>query len=239
MRVWKYTEYAPPLEQRGGISARGLHLMMIEFLVRHPGTTCVLTSPPPGLASLVGLFPNTLFHVYRLFQAEDESVSNVVHHPCVFDKDAAIGWSIRPGSFSLIFVGEGMDRQMALHLTAVPRVALLFITEAPEYYIEGEVMYPLWCSQGSLLCGLVATSVPGGTPKAFRYGETHYTLGMREFQEQRRAAGEGVYDASMENMILSMYCGTQCADPDTASLLSEIVRVGLPPKDGPDIRAPC
>ena len=232
MRVWKYSERLPLAPSTASISPRGLHLMLIEFLVRHPGTTCVMTSPPPGLAGLAGLFPSTLFHVYRLYQAEEESVSNVVHHPCELDRDAAEGWSHRPGSASLVFMGEGMDRQVTLFMAAAPKVAMMLITEPPEYYVEGEVVFPMWCSRDSHLCALV---VPGGPTKGYHYGAAQYAQGMREFQTGHRDAA---YDAAMEDMILGMYAATQCGDPGAVSLLSEIVRMGLPPKGEADLRFP-
>lgn len=226
MRVWRYDEYTGPAASTASVSPRGLHLMLVEFLMRNPGPTCVMTAPPPGLAGLVGLFPNTLFHVYRLYEAEEESVSNVVHHPREFDKDAADGWSIRPESFSMVFIGEKMDRQMAMFTCARPRVGMLLITEPPDYYVEGELVYPLLCSKDSHLCALIASPGPGGTFKAYHYDASKYAQGMREFQASRQGTG---YDAAMESMILSMYAETQCSDPGATSLLCEIVRMGLPP----------
>jgi hypothetical protein len=235
MRVWKFTEYTPPAPATASISPRGLHLMLVEFLVRHPCNSCVMTAAPPGLAGLAGLFPGTVFHVYRMLQAEDEAVGNVVHHACVFDKDAADGWSIRHGGFNLVFLGETMDRQTTMLMSACPRVGMLLITEPPEYYVEGEMVYPLWCSPGSHLCALIASPGPGGQIKAFHYGAAKYTEGMREFQAQHHKDGDTAYDASMENMILGMYAGTQCSDPGAAMLLGEIVRVGLPARGEADI----
>ena len=209
--------------------------MLMEFLVRHPGSSCVMTAPPPGLSGLAGLFPATTFHVYRLFQAEDESVSNVVHHPCEFDKDAADGWSNRPGSFSIVFLGERMGRQMALLAAAAPRVGMVLITEPPDYYIEGELMYPLWCSKESHLCALVATPGTNGAFKAYQYDALKYTQGMREFQEEHRRGGDIGYDTAMEAMILGMYAATQCSDPGAIALLSEILRMGLPARGESDL----
>jgi hypothetical protein len=232
MRVWKYNERLPRPQTTAGISPRGLHLMLVEFLVRHPGKTCVVSSPPPGLAALAGLFPGTLFHVYRLYNAEDESVGNVVHHPCELDKAAAEGWSIRPGSCSLVLLGEGMDRQVTLCIAAAPRVSMMLITEPPEHYVGGELVFPIWCSRDSHLCALV---VAGGQTKGYHYGAAQYEQGMREFQTGHRDAA---YDTGMEDMILGMYAGTQCDDPGAIALLSEIVRMGLPPKGEQDLRFP-
>ncbi len=67
--VWKYTEQTTPKGSRGTISERGLHLLLVEFMVRNPCRTCVMTSPAPGLENLAGLFPGTTFHVYCLFAA--------------------------------------------------------------------------------------------------------------------------------------------------------------------------
>jgi hypothetical protein len=209
--------------------------MLVEFLVRHPSSTCVMTAPPPGLTSLVGLFPETTFHVYRLFQAEDGSTSNVVHHACMFDKDAGEGWSIRRGSFNMVFLGEKMDKQMALFAASCPKAGMLLITEPPEYYVEGVLVYPLWCAQSSHLCSLIATPGSDGAIKAYHYGAQKYTEGVREFQTAHRSGGDTGYDTSMESMILGMYAATQCNDAGAALLLSEIVRMGLPPKGESDI----
>ena len=236
MRVWKYAEYAPWQGSKASISPRGLHLLLVEFLVRHPTDKCVLTAAPPGLSGLAGLFPGTTFHVYKLFEAEDAAVPNVVPHACAFDKEAAEGWSIRPRSFNMVFVGEGMDRQMAVYMGTPARVALLLITEPPEYYLEGEVIYPLWCTQESHLCGLVVKPRADGSTKAFRYGAQKYLQGMMEFQATQRGDGGAAYDSAMESMILNMYTATQCSDPGAAALLSEIVRMGLPPKGEAEFR---
>lgn len=221
--------------------------MLVEFLVRHPCSSCVMTAPPPGLTGLAGLFPGTMFHVYHPVPAsapprpahggaaEAGEASNVVHHTCTFDKDAADGWNIRRGGFNLVLLGEKMDRQLMMFISACPRVGLLLITELPEYYIEGEVVFPLWCSAGSHLCALIASPGPDGQTKAYHYGAAKYTEGMREFQAQHRRDGDTAYDVAMETMILGMYAQTQCGDPGAALLLSEIVRVGLPPRAEPDL----
>jgi hypothetical protein len=219
MRVWKYAEQTTPKGSRGTISERGLHLLLVEFMVRNPCGTCVMTSPAPGLENLAGLFPGTTFHVYCLFAAMPESTPNVIHHACVFDRDAAEGWSIRRGMFNLVFIGDGMDRQMSMFITAMPRAGLLLITEPPEHYLEGEIVFPLWCAQDSHLCGLVVKPRPDGSTKGFWYGAQKYTQGMVEFQSTQRGGGGTGYDTGMETMILGLYTATQCADQGAASLL--------------------
>ena len=50
MRVWRYDEYTGPAASTASVSPRGLHLMLVEFLMRNPGPTDSVLVPVPQLA---------------------------------------------------------------------------------------------------------------------------------------------------------------------------------------------
>lgn len=207
------------------ISQRGLCLIYMEFLVRYPTSECVITSSSslPFLNSVLDLFPKTLFHVFYTAALEDPPRSNVIRHPVVFDKSMAARWRDRGGApFNVIFTGEGMDSQMALYATACPAAGLLLITEVPEYYyLQGELICPLYCPGNSCLSALVPHGSSAGT-----YGARAYADGLGRFYAGHRGS---TYNRDAETEIVLHYARTVIAyDELTAALLAEVVRAGLP-----------
>ena len=234
MRVWNYPEQPEPPTTYPMIKERGLLLLQLEYLTRYPAAECVVTGYYAGVRVLAGLFPKTLFHVYRSPSASpDESPEpNMLHHTVAFDKALAraMGEARRP--VSLMFTGENMDRQLAMCLAARPRSALMLITAPPEEYLAGELVYPLWCPRNSHLAALVPALGPDGGTRSFRYDARRYAEGIRHFHEQARR--DDAYDQAMETMILRAYAGGQCAT-EASELLAEVVRMGLPGRDGADL----
>ena len=230
MRVWSYAEQPEPPKTYPLIKARGLFLLQLEYLTRYPTVECIVTGYYPGIHALAGLFPKTLFHVYRSPSATPDQAPepNMLCHAVPFDKSLArlTGGSQR--RVSIMFSGENPTRQMAMYLAARPLSALLLLTQPPEEYLAGELIYPRWCARNSH----VAALVPAGEHVSFRYGARRYQEEIRRFHEQSRATDE--YDAAMETLILRAYAGVQCG-PEASELLSEVVRMGLPGKEEPDM----
>ena len=234
MRVWTYPEQPEPPQTYPLIKARGLFLLQLEYLTRHPTAECIITGYYPAVRGLADLFPKTLFHVYRSPSATPGPAPepNMLCHTVAFDKALArvMGEARRPAS--LMFVGENMDRQMAMCLAARPLSALMLVTAPPEEYLAGELIYPLWCAGNSHLAALVPALGPDGGGRSFRYGAQRYAEGIRLFQEQARR--DDSYDQAMETMILRAYASGQCSTA-ASELLAEVVRMGLPGREEPDL----
>lgn len=236
MRVWHYPERPQPPRTFASIKPRGLYLLQLEFLHRHPAPECVVTTYTPGVESLAALFPRTTFRVYRApRQAPDAQREPNLHcHDVPFDKNAArlCGETGGGGGLSLLFGGEGMERQMALLLAAKPTAALLLITSPPDHYLAGQLMYPLYCERNSHLAALVVTGRRGETPRGQYYDARHYVESIQRFHQAVRHSD--AYDRDMETLIVRAYAGAQCGDA-AAELLGEVVRMGLPPADERDL----
>jgi hypothetical protein len=230
MRVWAYDEQPDLPKTFPLIKARGLFLLQLEYLTRYPTVECIVTGYYPGVRALAGLFPKTLFHVYRSPSATPDETPepNMLCHAVPFDKSLARLQGNSQRRVSILFSGENLSRQMAMYLAARPLSALLLLTQPPEEYLAGELIYPLWCARNSH----VAALVPAGEHVSFRYGARRYQEEIRRFHEQSRATDE--YDAAMETLILRAYAGVQCG-PEASELLSEVVRMGLPGKEEPDM----
>ena len=234
LRVWHYTEQPELPRTSPSIKARGLYLLQLEFLTRYPSMQCIVTSQTQGIESLASLFPKTLFHVYRAAKQTPDArpEPNLLYHTVPFDKTLARSAGEARQQASIIFTGEGMDRQLALYMAAKPLSALMLLTSPPEHYLHGEVIYPLHCERTSHLCALVPSWSPGEQPRAFHYDARRYVEGVLRFHETCRSTGE--YDRNMETLIVRAYAGGQCGS-EAADLLAEVVRMGLPGADEPDL----
>lgn len=225
VRTWNYAPYPAPAAAPGEatISARGLLLLHIEFLVRHPTAECVVTWAPAHMPELAGMFPKTFFHAFGRAQDPARVVPNVLFHPVPFDDAAACAFCRRGTPFSVIFNGDEMTHQMAAHLRARPACSFMLLTAPPETYLAGELLYPLWCRRDSCLAALV----PAADNGAFEYDPASYLHSLRAFHEATRGTDE--YDAAAETAILRSYGLGLGGRQDTADLLAEVVRLGLPP----------
>jgi tRNA dimethylallyltransferase len=76
-------------------------------------------------------------------------------HAVPFDKSLARLQGNSQRRVSILFSGENLSRQMAMYLAARPLSALLLLTQPPEEYLAGELIYPLWCARNSHLAALV------------------------------------------------------------------------------------
>lgn len=206
--------------------------MVIEFLTRFPAAECVVTSTSLEFWDCVfDLFPKTLFHAFYA-PVEDPPRPNVICHGAKFDRELAARFGWRGAPYNLIFTGEDMDEQAAVYLCGKPSAALLWVTRPVQEYLEGELVYPLHCSQGSGMCGLIPLTGPA---KHARYAGDYYA-GMRDFQARARYEGSG-YDRDTEDLILSAYArGTGgLNDYTTARLLVEMTRNSLPKMGESDV----
>lgn len=236
MRVWTYKEQPERPQTHALIKPRGLMLLQIEYLNRYPTNECVVTGYYEGVRTLASLFPRTLFHVYRApSAAPGEALEpNLLCHAVTFDKGLARAMGEARRAVSLMFTGENLERQMAMYLAARPLSALMLLTRPPEEYLAGELMYPLWCARNSHLAALVPSTQPGpnGGARSFRYDARHYQAKILEFHASARADDQ--YDCAMETLILQAYAADQCSR-EASELLAEVVRMGLPGKDEPDL----
>jgi hypothetical protein len=226
MRVWSYVHPPEPPRTRPALRARGLYLMHLEFLTRHPSTECVVTAWSPWTASLAALFPKTFFQVYGCPTVTEGGEQNVLWHAAPFDRGNAEALGASARQVSLLFCGEDNNRQLVLYTAARPTAALLLLTAPPEHYLAGELLYPLWCAPDSH----VAALVPRGGSQAAYYDARVYAEGMAAFHQTKG----GDYDHAMETLILRAYAGRECTS-EVGELLAEIVRAGLPPADGPEL----
>ena len=234
MRTWRMAPADPALDcgapRPPDISLRGLCLLHIEFLTRYPASECVVTSASlPFLDTVVDMFPKTLFHVFCA-ALEDPPRPNVIRHGSAFDKGTAVAWRERGGApFNLIFTGEGMDSQMALHVLAGPAAALHMITAPPEHYLEGDIVYPPYCPRESCLSAMVPDS---GSAKAQQYSPHRYLDALGSFHRNYRASPEqaGVgYDRWTEDSVLWGYAWSLgLSEQASAELLVTVIRAGLP-----------
>jgi len=225
MRVWSYEHPPEPPPTRATIRGRGLYLLQLEYLTRHPTAECVVTAWSPWTGSLAALFPKTFFQVYGCPETAVATEPNVLWHAAPFDRANAEALGASARQVSVVFTGEGPERQLALYAAARPASALMLLTAPPEHYLPGELLYPLWCAADSH----VAALVPRGARAAY-YDARRYTEGLLAFHR-----GKGPeYDRTMETLILRAYARLECAS-DVADLLAEIVRAGLPPADGPEL----
>lgn len=229
MRTWNYAPYPAPAPPAAApeavISARGLLLLHIEFLVRHPTPECVVTWAPAHMPELAGMFPKTLFHAFGRAQDPARVVPNVLCHPVPFDDAAARAFRHRGTPFSVVFNGDEMTHQMALHLHAGPACSFMLLTAPPETYLRGELLYPLWCRPDSCLAALV----PAPDNGAFEYDPASFLHALRAFHESARRTDD--HDRAAETLILRSYGVGLGGRDETADLLAEVVRLGLPPAD--------
>ena len=209
---------------RSSIGQRGMALMVIEFLTRYPAAECVVTSASlPFWDGVFDLFPKTLFQVFQC-PLEDPPRPNVIRHGAFFDAQAAPRWAARGGTYNLVFAGENMESQRHLYASAKPSAALLWVTEPVQEYLDGQLVYPLYCSQDSGFCGLVPAP---GYGRSAPYGgcQAH----VWDFQARCRQPGS-TYDADMEDLILSAYARSSVglSDGACAKLTVEMTRNSLP-----------
>jgi hypothetical protein len=232
-RTWRMAPADPALDsgapRPADISLRGLCLLQIEFLTRYAASECIVTSAAlPFLDAVVDMFPRTLFHVF-CSQLEDPPRPNVIRHGSPFDKGTASAWRDRGGApFNVIFTGEGMTNQMALHVLAAPAAALHMITSPPEHYLEGELVYPPYCPRESCLSAMVPDS---GSARAQQYSPHRYLDALGSFHGNYRAtpeqAGAG-YDRWVEDSVLWGYAMTLVSEEPSAGLMVTVLRAGLP-----------
>lgn len=234
MRVWSPSQPRHPVvcaetPLKLTISQRGLSLLAIEFLTRFPAAECVVTSGALGFWDAVfDLFPKTLFQVFCA-TLEDPPRPNVIRHGALFDARAAPAWGARGAPYSLIFTGEGMESQAQLYLQAKPSSALLLVTEPQHDYLDGELVFPLYCSLDSGFCALVPA--PG---EGRRTSYAHYAAVMWDFQVNSRHPGS-TYDGDMEDLILSAYARNSAGICKVTSLCVEMARAALPSKTDAEV----
>lgn len=171
------------------------------------------------------MFPKVLFHAFGFGQDPSRVVPNLICHPVAFDREMARSFDRRGTPFNLIFNGEEMTHQMALHLHARPACSFMLITEAPSTYLGGELLFPLLCRKGSSL----AVLVPGADNCAFDYDPRAFLHALGAFHDSARATGE--YDRGMETLILRSYGIAMGGLEETADLLADLFRMGLPPAE--------
>ena len=169
------------------------------------------------------MFPKVLFHAFGLRQDPSRVVPNLICHPVAFDREVAMGFDRRGTPFHLVFNGEEMTHQMALHLHARPACSFMLTTEAPSTYLGGELLFPLWCRRGSSL----AVLIPRSDNCAFDYDPRAFLHALDAFHGSVR--GDGEYDRAMELLILRSYGTAMGGVEETADLLADLFRMGLPP----------
>jgi hypothetical protein len=210
------------------ISRRGLCLMQIEFLLRFPASECIVTSASlQHMDFVMDMFPKTLFHVFCA-QLEDPPRPNVIRHNAVFDRAVAAAWRDRGGApFHVIFTGEGMDNQMALHVTACPAAALHIMSTPPDHYLAGELVFPLYCSPDSCISGMVPDPAGnnGGGFRAQQYCRRVYLKALRDFHSWYAAE----HSPAAEEAILDAYARSHCENKTGGvDLLTLVLKAGLP-----------
>lgn len=203
---------------------RGLCLMAVEFLTRYPTSECVVTSASLGFWDTVfDLFPKTLFHVFCC-PVEDPPRPNVIRHGARFDSDLAGRFGARGAPYNLMMTSEDMDLQMALYLRGAPSAALLLVKRPPQEYLEGELVYPIYCAPDSCLCGLVPLQ---RASRAVPYAG--YCAAMRDFHARAAAGGYACF-AAAEDAILGAYVRSVSGVENSGSawLLEKVTRTALP-----------
>lgn len=227
MRSWRPPcpfSAGPDVALPSTVQQRGLCLMTIEFLTRFPAAECVVTSPSLEFWDfLFDQFPKTLFHAFCC-PLDDTPRPNVIRHASRFDSQLAARFGARGAPYSLLFTVEDMETQMALYLHGKPAAALLLVTQPAQEYLDGELIYPVYCSPSSGLCGLVPW--PGQARCASYDG---YYSAMLEFHAGTRAPGMG-YDRAAEDSILAAHARgfSGVGDSGSAALMAEVTRSGLP-----------
>lgn len=206
------------------IQPRGMCLMTIEFLTRFPSSECVVTTPSlPFWDIIFDLFPKTLFHVFSS-ELEDPPRPNVIRHNLRFEVDIAGRFGARGAPYNLLFTVEDMETQKNIYMSGCPGAALLWVTQPVDEYIDGELIYPLYSSRQSGLCGLIPVT---GRPRFISYNG--YYAAMLQFHELTRYPGSA-YDTSMEEMILTAYVQavSGLGDAGSAALLLQVTKSWLP-----------
>lgn len=228
MRTWRLPAESPcaarfpdaPLAST--VQERGLCLMTIEFLTRYPSAECVVTSLSLDFWNfLFDQFPKTLFHAFSS-PLEDPPRPNVIRHAARFDSRLAEKFGARGAPYNLLFTVEDMDTQMAVYLHGKPAAALLLVTQPAQEYIEGELLYPLYCSPSSGLCGLIPSP---GQARLVPYAG--YYAAMLEFHAAARGPGSG-YDRAAEDSILEAHARGISGLGGSAALMVEVTRSDLP-----------
>ena len=223
-----HTDMSPPMPAT--MKLRGVCLMAIEFLTRYPAAECVVTCGGPEFWDCVmDLFPNTLFHAFQA-KLEDPPRPNVIRHESAFCWVTATSFGKRATPYNVIFTGEDMLLQLETYRLACPAAALLWVTAPARDYVDGDLLYPLHCSQESCMCGLVP--LPG---QARMRDYSPYKAAVRWFQSEVRAPGSK-YDSDTENAILFAYARSLggLSDGPTAMLQVELARNSLPSAASPD-----
>jgi hypothetical protein len=197
----------------------------MEFMVRHPASECVVASAPDHVPALAETFPKVLFHAFGRPQDPSRVVANLICHPVPFDAGLAAAFAARGTPFNLIFNGDEMTHQMALHLRAAPTCSFMLLTDPPGTYLGGELLFPLWCRRDSCLAALV----PSADNRAFDYDPGSFVHALRAFHDERRR--DDAYDQGAETAILRSYGRLLGGSEGTADVLGELLRVGLPPAD--------
>lgn len=227
MHIWRIPEVPSSAHSDAplpsSIQQRGLCLMAIEFLTKYPAAECVVTSMSlPFWDSIFDLFPKTLFQVFSS-PLEDPPRPNVIRHAARFDQQLAEGFGSRGAPYNLLFTIEDMDTQLSLYVKGKPTAGLLLVTQPVKEYLAGDLVYPMYCSLSSGLCGLVP--LPGESRMLPYAG---YYAAMREFHGTRGLLSS--YDRDRENSAVTAYARSisGVGDAGSAVLVAEVVRGGLP-----------
>lgn len=237
MRTWELdsklsTQYETPMQ--ASIQKRGMCLMIVEFLTRFPAAECIVTSNfMPFMNDIYDMFPKTFFQVF-CSQLDHDPRPNVLRHPVNFDADQAARYGKRGVPYNLIFTIEDINSQTVLYMNSFPVASLLFLNghlDPHGTYLQGELVFPLYCSPGSSFCALI----PSPGQAKLRSYKGFYSA-MSDFQNRMRFPGSS-YDTVTEDLILRTHArNIAClVDGPTALLHVEITRKMLPPLESSDI----
>lgn len=236
MRTWRLPcapTATPDFPLASTVQQRGLCLMTIEFLTQFPAAECVVTSSSlPFWDTVFDLFPKTFFQVF-CSPPEAQPRPNVLRHNARFDSELAARFGARGAPYNLLFTMEDMESQMVIYLRGSPTAALLLMTQPEQQYLQGDLVYPIYCSPYSGFCGLVPALRHSGSSTAEGYAG--YYAAMLDFHARARYPGS-CYDRAAEDQILLTYAhGIAGVSAGTAPLLAEMTRNSLPPLEGMDL----
>lgn len=234
MRTWRIPSAPEPpgldFPLVASVQQRGLCLMTIEFLTRFPAAECVVTCPSlPFWDTIFDLFPKTFFQVF-LSPSEDPPRPNVLRHFAKFDSQLAAKFGARGAPYNLIFTIDDMATQMNTYTQGSPAAAMLWVKEPVQDYLEGELVFPLYCSPYSGLCALIPSPGPA---RAVPY--SGYYRSVLDFHATHRQPGSE-YDQAMEDRILRAYAqGISGVGQAVSGLVVEMTRNSLPKLETADV----
>ena len=181
------------------VSARGVALLHVEFLTLQPVEVCVFTMPIAHTALLQFLFPDLHMHIYGCLL--QERYGNVWMHSETFTEGTATLWRAEPHCGFIPCGEESAARQLIWCLKMQACCSLLCLHEAPEEFVGGTLMLPVWCPQSCTCAFLIHVR---GAQTCCHYDARILQRQVLHFQETRR--GDDVYDMDVETFLLSQAC---------------------------------